>query len=329
MKKILLSVVLLAGILIGGISLYTPPKNSENLTTLKIATHKIPLAAPFIIAKEKGLFEKNGLNAEITYFTTGLETLHALTESNVDIASSGTTPYVNLSFQRDDVKILNQVSLSNDIQILARKDTGIYSLQDLQLKKIGFVKGTITELAIIHLLDEASISKDEYTLIEFNQPIALPTALANKDIDAYCAWEPFISNGIKSLDANLVTVFGSEKGLYPLRYLSTTKSDFATQKNRKILESFNISLLEADQFIQKNPEESIAIVSKVVGMEKESLAQIWSKYDFSLSLKKELLDDLNTQKDWFKKEGAPLDPDYRKYIETDFLQKLLPHEITL
>ena len=59
-KTVLFSVIVLFIIgLVGAIAFYPNDKNnSENLTSITFATHKIPLAAPYIIAKEKNLFSK-------------------------------------------------------------------------------------------------------------------------------------------------------------------------------------------------------------------------------------------------------------------------------
>ncbi len=328
MKKTII-LIIIAIVIIGGIIIYSSTQQPATPTKITLATHKIPLAAPFIIAKEKGFFQKNGLDVEVVYFTTGLETLHALTENKADFASSGVTPYVQLSFQRDDVKIINQVTLSNDFQIIARKDAGINSLKDLKSKKIGFVKGTVTELVVVDALKNEGLSKENYTMVEFNQPLALPNALLSKEIDAYSAWEPFIFNGAKAVGNDNVIVFGSEKGFYPLPYLSMVRSSYLIDENKKVIDKFNKSLLEAIDYIKNNSDESINTVSTIVGMDSSVLSKTWNKYDFNLSLTRELLNKLNEQKDWFKTKDSKLDPDYRKLIDAESLKRIIPLQVEL
>lgn len=325
-------VVLAIALVLFSLSYFKPQSNKttlnqveqkEKVVKLKFASHKVPLATPYIIAKEKGFFEKNGLDVEMIYFTTGLETLHALTANQADFASTGTTPYVHFSFQRDDVHIISQVTLSNDIQIIARKDK-VNNLTDLKGKKIGFVQGTVTKIAIINTLKEIGLTENDYELVMFNQPIALPNSILNQEIDAYAIWEPIISNGIKALGENNSTIFGDEKGLHGLPYFTVIRQDYITENNEEIIDKFNRSLVEAVNYIQNNREESIKTVSEIVKIDQLVIEKIWEKYNFEISLKKSLLDELNYEKNWFKPENPKINPDYKNLINSNSLKRISP-----
>jgi ABC-type nitrate/sulfonate/bicarbonate transport system substrate-binding protein len=320
-KTVLFSVIVLFIIgLVGAIAFYPNDKNnSENLTSITFATHKIPLAAPYIIAKEKNLFSKYGLDVEMVYLTTGLETLHALTSKNAQFASTGVTPFVHFSFQRQDVKIINQVTLADDFQLIARLDSGISNLEDLKNKKIGYVKGTVTQLAIVDTLKQVDIEPGEYELVELNQPLSLPSALQNKDLDAFCAWEPFISNTAKAIGLENVIVFGKDKGLHALPYLTmATNSFLENPSNLDIIIAFQKALIESVEYIHQNSSESISIIASVTGMDKEQLEKNWNKYTFDISLEKVLLDELELEKEWFDSEQ---NINYMDLIESKYLQQ--------
>lgn len=327
MKNKIVIFIILAITVIGGAIVYFLPQKPTTITKITLATHRIPLAAPFIIAKEKGFFQKNGLDADLIYLTTGLETLNALVANKADFASAGATPYVHLSSQRDDIKIINEVTLANDFQIIARKDAGVRSLKDLQFKKIGFIKGTLTELIVVDALKKQGLSRKSYMMVEFNQPLALPNALLTKDIDAYSAWEPFILNGEKAVGSDKAVIFGSEKEFDPLSYLTMVRSSYLIDQNKKTIDRFHKSLLDAIDYMTNNSDESIAIVAQIAGMDANTLSKIWNKYDFRLSLSKNLLIDLNRQKKWFKKEDDKFDPNYKRLIDTASLKRVIPQQV--
>jgi NitT/TauT family transport system substrate-binding protein len=334
MKKfyipIILVVVFLAGAGIGQIILTEKLTDNQPAETvsLNFASHKVPLAAPYIIAKEKSFFNDHGLDIEMTYFNTGLETIHALSSNQADFASSGTTPYVHFSFQRNDVKIINQVTLANDIQLLARKDT-INSLTDFKGKKIAFIKGTVTKLAIINTLKEAGLTENDYELIMFNQPIALPAALSSHEIDAFSAWEPIISNGIKAVGSDNALVFGAENGLHSLPYLSMVRENYLVDENQDIIDNFNLALIDSVNFMENNRDESIKIIAEVVKMDESVVSNIWDKYEFDISLKKDLIEEFNYEKNWFAPEDPKVNPVYENLIDTSSLKRLLPENVEL
>lgn len=329
MKKYISWIVGIVAVIVIVIIALSGSNKPKELTGVSFATHKIPLAAPYIIAKEKGFFEKNGLDVKVTYFLTGLETLQALTANQVDFASTGATPYVHLSFQRDDVKIIGQVTLADDFQIIARKDAGITTPQDIKGKKIGSVKGTVTMIAIRDTLRKAGLADTDYQFVEFNQPLPLPNLLLTNEVQAYSAWEPHISNGIKALGADKVVIFGANEGLHTLPYFTMMRAgDLEKEEKLELANKFNKAVLEAIEYIKNNREESIKTVAQVTGMEEAQLASIWNKYDFSLSLKKSLLDELNNERFWFKKDD-PKVIDYTKLIDTRSLKKVNPKAVEI
>jgi NitT/TauT family transport system substrate-binding protein len=90
-----------------------------------------------ILAEELGLFEKNGLSAEVIEYDSGATTMDAVVAGDVDVGVAASFVGARRIFTDDDVRILATVSAHQVFHVLGRKDRGMERPHDISGKRVG------------------------------------------------------------------------------------------------------------------------------------------------------------------------------------------------
>jgi NitT/TauT family transport system substrate-binding protein len=147
----------------------------------------------FYVAKEKGYFEEQGLDVELTSFKSGSEMIAPLSAGQLDAgAGEPGTALFNAANQGLDIKVVCGFSSQADghggVPILVRKDLAdsgeVTKPGDLQGRKIGInVPRGMAEYSIYKYLAKDGLTIDDVELVPIPFP-DMPAAFANKAIDA-------------------------------------------------------------------------------------------------------------------------------------------------
>lgn len=114
------------------------PQQHES-THLRFLAHWIPQAqfAGFIVAYEKGIYKKNGLDVELLTGGPNRSLLDWLVEKKTDICSA----WLSSALQARDknVKLINigQLIQRSALMLVAKKGKGIHSIKDMNGKKVA------------------------------------------------------------------------------------------------------------------------------------------------------------------------------------------------
>ena len=61
--------------------------------------------APFWVAKDKGIFDKYGLDASLVYMRGMVPTIAALANNDIEFVQSGAAPFINYAARGGDVTL--------------------------------------------------------------------------------------------------------------------------------------------------------------------------------------------------------------------------------
>lgn len=146
----------------------------------------------FFVAKEKGYFEEQGLDVELTSFKSGSEMLAPLSTGQLDVgAGEPGTALFNAASQGLDIKVVcgfaSQAAGHGGVPILVRKDLAdsgeVTKPGDLKGRKIGVnVPRGMAEYSVYKYLAEDDLTIDDVELVPISFP-DMPAAFANKAID--------------------------------------------------------------------------------------------------------------------------------------------------
>ncbi|TKJ25747.1 MAG: nitrate ABC transporter substrate-binding protein, partial [Hadesarchaea archaeon B3_Hades] len=141
------------------------------------------------VAENQGFFEKNGLEVTIKGYGSGKAAGDALIAGEADISTSADSVFVSNSFDHADLRVFGTVATAEVKELVARKDKGITTIDDLIGKKIGVTKKSGGEFALGTFLIFNGLSDQDVELVDL-KPSEIVEAISNGDIDAAFTWDP-------------------------------------------------------------------------------------------------------------------------------------------
>lgn len=288
-----------------------------------------PLSALCFIAEEKGYFAGQGLDMQIKRYWSGKLALNGLYSGEADVVTVSEIPIVLGSSTHPDMRIFATIGrYDSEGAIIARRDKGIASAQDLRGKAIAVQKDSAMHYFLYLFLLKNGISQKDVTLA-FEDPDGTMDALADGRIDALAMREPFLSKAGESLGDNLAVL--KEPYLYTRMHELVTTDEFLKDKEGATLKLLR-ALLKAEEYTKKNKSDSIAIIAKHLEIPQKPVADGWDTMWLRLSLTQRLLLAMEDETFWAIKgrlvEASNI-PDYLPMFSPGLLKTLKPFAITI
>jgi NitT/TauT family transport system substrate-binding protein len=245
-----------------------PAASAQQLTKINLAYAVAADFLPVFVAKDSGIFEKHGLDVNLSVMGNPALAPAALTAGSLDI-SLMTPPNLLLANQGglDMVAIAGVVRVQKTnprSNLVTRTGTNITSPADLKGKKIG-VPGINSSLDLVFKtwLKEHNVPLDQVTSVEtpFGQ---MPDLLKSGQVDGVISMEPLLTRIVAS--GSGVRTFDVQSEVNPdfLGGFWGTTRDWAT-KHRPLVQEYRASLHDAMDFIAAHPDEAKAIEKKYIG----------------------------------------------------------------
>jgi len=262
MKKTLL-LLLLAAVFIFVVVRHFKP---EDMQPVKIGISSCPGTAHVFIAQQKGFFEKNGVEVELILKEDVTESSRMYRYGQVDGVFTLVPDVVIFNSEGIGTKIVYVVcsSSANDV-IVGRREFD--SLYDLRGKKVG-IEGvnTSSHVFVQKALEQAGVVESDIYFESIYVSDVL-SALEQGKIDAGHIWGVFKSQALESGYKILCTA-----GDVPGVTTHVLVFDSKTVENRpRDMKAILKSILEARDYMYKNMDEAIVIVSKALALDEKEL----------------------------------------------------------
>ena len=166
---------------------------------LKIAYSDWPGWVAWDIAKEKGFFEKHGVEVELLWFDY-VASMDAFAAGKADAVcvANGDSVVLNATGARNVMILVNDYSNGND-KIVAR--AGIDDVKGLKGKKIGVEIGFLSHELLMKALQDSGMTEADVELV--NMPThQAAQVLASGDVDAIVAWQPHSGMALKASEGS-------------------------------------------------------------------------------------------------------------------------------
>jgi ABC-type nitrate/sulfonate/bicarbonate transport system substrate-binding protein len=284
-------------------------------------------STPIILAGELGYFTENGLQVELAMVQAAAESVKSLFAGQVDIAAVPEHIAAFESIKRSDFQILAAINRNESNEIVARKDHGINSVQDLKGKKIGIKKKSSSIYWLNRLLLYNNLSLQDVQLIDA-KPRALVEMVSQGSVDAVITWHPHAYKSRKAL-ADKAFYIKAQMGQHMYWLLMSRKQWLAD--NPALVVKFLKALQQAIDFIIANPDKAKDIVAKYLNMESNYMDFEWPLHQFRLELPQSLILALEQECRWkiSQTEGGYNLPNYLEFIYFDGLSGTAPGSISI
>ena len=262
--------------LAGVVSIVLSCSASAQLTKLNVGYSAISEEQlPAWMAKETGIFEKNGLDVQLIYFTGGTTTVQALVSGEVPISQVAGPAVVNSALAGSDIVIIAGGATSLDYWLMSRPD--IKRPEQLRGGSVAISAfGTASDFVARYALEKIGLTpgKDVAIVQVGGVPDRLGAVLAGK-IEAAVLVPPSMFIGQKKGLNILADV--SKLGL-PFQYTGVATSRRFIREHPDTVKKYVRSQLEAVHRIYTDKETSLKVLTKYFrrNVERDIVEKSWA-----------------------------------------------------
>lgn len=270
--------------------------------------------ATAFVAKERGIFAKRGIDAELTLVAIGSTLPAALVSKSIDVGGA-TAPSLILAANGGlKLVVVSGVSVvSADLTNTALQRTGlaIKEPKDWEGKKIGVPGvGAALHILMVRWLKTNGVDPSKVTFVEVSFPTHLDTLKAGT-VDVVVTAQPnidrIINAGAGTVAADLGAMIVGRGGVY---WASTAEW---AKANAEVAKNFKESLREAGAIVIANPAQAKEDTAKYLKLPPAAAA--------SLMMPKPNADVVADDLDWWIQTLADQNLVDKKLVGSDFIVK--------
>ncbi len=231
-------------------------------------------SALITVLKAKGTLEPllaaKGIRLTWHEFSTGLPLLEALNLGNVDFSAdvADTVPVFAQAAGAQITYVAQEAPSPLAQAIVVQADSSIRDVSYLKGKKVGVAKAAGGHYLLIAALAKAGLSFKDIEPA-YLTPADGRAAFEKGAIDAWVAWDPFLSAVVTQSHARVLPV-PRETASYQRYYLA---SDVYAKANPDVLRLLVSELQKAGAWVKKQPKEAAALLGGVWGLESHIVEQ--------------------------------------------------------
>lgn len=306
--------------------------NNEKVQTIRLSevTHSI-FYAPLYVALEKGFFEEEGLNVELTLTPGGDKVMTALLSDGADIGLVGpeTSIYVSTQGSSDPVLNFAQLTQTDGTFLVAREKIENFTWDQLKgTTFLGQRKGGMPQMVGEFVLKKNGIDPHaDLNLIQNIDFANITSSFASGTGDYVQLFEPHATVMEQEGRGHIIASFGEESGRVP--YTAFMAKESFLEDNSETIEAFTRAIYKAQQWVEDNSVQDIAaaIQPQFADTDLEIIEKVVDRYKSQGSYATDpILDEeeWNNLQDIMDEAGElPARVDHDTLVNTEFAEKVM------
>jgi NitT/TauT family transport system substrate-binding protein len=231
--------------------------------------------APLYIAKEKGFFEKYGVNPTLTVIEDESQYATALYSNSIQgLGNVLDREVIHYAKGTPEVFVFAMDESSGGDGIIAKKE--ITSVEDLKGATIGLDKSSTSYFFFLTVLERYGLDESDVIIQEMGAGDAGAAFVAGK-LDAAVSWEPWLSNASEREGGHVLV--SSKDFPNTIVDVVTMREDFV-KKYPNIVTGFTKAWFDAIDFYRENPDEGNEIMAAALGLDKQEIEEMASGVSF-------------------------------------------------
>ncbi|WP_436644522.1 ABC transporter substrate-binding protein [Microbaculum sp. FT89] len=231
----------------------------------------------YMVAQEKGIWKRHGLDATITHFDNGAVALDALATGNADIGSATNMSMMQRVSRGAKMFAVSSMAASGKLfSVVSSED--LKTPKDLIGKKLGLSKDGVLEFLYKQFATNNGIGLEEIELVNIAPPEAV-AALSRNDVDAIMFWEPWPSRVLELVPGTHTLRQLSDDGIAVTNWLFMGE-DLINDKPRA--EATLAALIEASEFVLDNKDEVVEIGARRLQTDPENIRFQYDNIDYEM-----------------------------------------------
>lgn len=309
--------------LAAGLAAIPSAARAQQPAKITIATGVDPSFSAYYVAKESGIFARNGLEVQLNTGPSGSAMVALVIQNQVQSA-----------FGAEQAGLLNHaldpnVVVAAEGAMLARwygivgKD--IASMDALKGKRLGIARGSGSEVFWLAAVNKLKLDPKDYKIVQVEAP-EMVAALERGDIDAYSAWEPWLTRGAAAVKGARLMV--DNVGIIEGRVFIYVNKDWAV-KNRPAALSFMRSMVEATDVINTKRDQAAADVAKFLKLDLPLTKLLMEKLSFDVHLDQQSVGNFQIAEAQLKSiNKLPKPVSWNTLFYPDLLREVAPNKVS-
>ncbi len=228
---------------------------------LSEVTHSV-FYAPQYVAINKGFFEEQGLEIELSNGQGADKVMTAVLSGQVDIGFAGpeASIYVYNEGREDYAVVFAQLTKRDGSFLVGRQPEPDFKWENLRDKTIiGGRKGGVPEMTLEYVLKKHGLMPNQDLVVDTSiQFAAMAGAFTGGEGDYVTLFEPTATMLEKEGRGYILASIGAESGEIPYTAYFATKSYI--QKNADIIQKFTNAIYKGQQWVDQHTPKEIAEV---------------------------------------------------------------------
>lgn len=279
-------------------------------------------------AEEQGYFKEHQVDAQLSNFAMGVDTINAVLTEQADTGIAADYVAIN-SLAKGDLVIVATLTRGNEKssktnQLLAKGN--IENAADLKGKKLGVNKGTVNEYVWAQYLNAHDINEKDITYVPYSTPDEAIVGVQKGDIDAVWVGGALLEK-FKNIDGvhQIDDLIGA--GVTIDSYLLAQKS--LVEDNPKAVENALKALNEGVKYVQDHKEETAKLAFEQLKLPEDGVLKDLDRNNYVLGFTKEDAEHLEEMKTWMEEKGILSKSfDLDDKLSLDPLKQALPESVT-